>query len=130
MPKKILIVDDEKEYARMLARALEGEGYAAAVSGDSAEAVSAAKEEKPDLIIIDIMMPRISGTELRAELLKDPATQGIPILFLTGLQAPNYAARSRRQPVKTIGKSEDLKELLTAIREALGTGSSESRGRR
>ena len=66
------------------------------------------------------MMPQVGGTEVRAELMKNPVTRGIPIIFLTGLRAPQT---NRKTPIyhdlKVIGKSRDFKELLEAIQETL-----------
>ena len=119
MPQKILIVDDYPEYALMLQKKLSDEGFEAALASDGQMALDMAKSEKPDLIILDIMMPHIGGTEVRMELKKDPDTQRIPVIFLTGLKAPHSKKRSKHADVRVIGKSSDFAELLDAVREEL-----------
>ena len=119
MSKKVLIVDDFIEYAQLLQKKLKSEGFTALLAPDAETGLGLARTEGPDLIVMDIMMPGMGGTEARAELLKDPATKDIPVIFLTGLRSPH----SKKKPtagVKTIGKSNDIRELLDAIYEAIG----------
>ena len=119
MPKKILVVDDYVEFARLLENRLNAEGFEAHVAHDGASAVERVKALKPDLVILDIMMPEVGGTEVRLELMKDPSTRDIPIIFLTGLRAPQTKHKPQHFPARTIGKSRDFKELLDAIHEEL-----------
>ena len=120
MPKTILIVDDYPEFAQLLEERLKTEGYRIETAFDGSAGIEKAKALKPDLILLDIMMPQVGGTEVRAELMKEPGTRGIPIIFLTGLRAPQA---NRKTPIyhdlKVIGKSRDFKELLEAIQETL-----------
>jgi CheY-like chemotaxis protein len=116
MSKKILIVDDFPDYANLLEKSLKIEGFRTIVVHNGEEAIQKAKTEKPDLILLDIMMPGVGGTEVRIELMKDPDTKNIPLLFLTGLRAPQSKKKSTGG-IKVIGKSNDFKELLDAIRE-------------
>ena len=118
MPQTILIVDDFKDYAALLEKNLKAEGFATRVVHDGASAIRTARSDKPDLILLDIMMPDIGGTEVRIELMKDPSTKDIPILFLTGLRAPSYKNVSAGG-VKVIGKSNSYAELIQDIREEL-----------
>jgi len=119
LPKTILVVDDYVDFARLLESRLKTEGFAVEVATDGPAAVEKAKALKPDLIILDIMMPEVGGTEVRVELMKDPATREIPVIFLTGLRAPQTKHKQRNHSVRVIGKSNDFKELLEAIHEAL-----------
>jgi CheY-like chemotaxis protein len=119
MPQYILIVDDFVDYAGLLEKRLRAEGYDTLVAHDGEDGLVRVRERKPDLILLDIMMPKIGGTEMKAELMNDPALRDIPIIFLTGLRAPHSKKKSPAG-VKTVGKSNDFKELLDAITEALG----------
>ena len=119
LSKKILVVDDYVEFARLLESRLNSEGFEASVVNDGVSAIARAKTLKPDLIILDIMMPEVGGTEVRLELMKDPATRDIPIVFLTGLRAPHSKNKPQNHSAKVIGKSKDFKELLDAIHEEL-----------
>lgn len=85
MPKRILVVDDEKDVVSVLLQRLKSCGYGAASAGDGEEALRMIKNERFDLIILDIMMPAMDGTELARILKDDPKTKKIPLIFLTAL---------------------------------------------
>ena len=124
MPKTILIVDDYPDFAKLLEDRLKAEGFKTDVALDGPGGIEKAKSHKPDLILLDIMMPHVGGTEVRVELMKDPTTRDIPIIFLTGLRAPQSKRNaSIYHNLKVIGKSNDFKELLEAIRETLNNPS-------
>ncbi len=80
---KILITDDDPIIIELLQVNLEFEGYDVITAADGQEAIEQAGRELPDLIILDIMMPRMDGWTARAEMLKDPRTAGIPVIFLS-----------------------------------------------
>ena len=80
---KILIVDDEKDILEFLSYNLEKEGYQVSTALNGVLALSIAKEIKPDLIILDVMMPEMDGVSTCSELRKMPETQNSLILFLT-----------------------------------------------
>lgn len=119
MPKTILIVDDFVEYTNMLSSSLKTAGYEVLVANDGGASIRMAKEKKPDLIILDIMMPDVGGTEVRVELMKDPETKPIPIIFLTGLKAPLQKENHRHLSIPRVSKSEGLEGILKIIRETL-----------
>ena len=115
----ILVVDDYVDFARLLESRLKAEGFKTEVVNDGLLAIQKAKALKPDLIVLDIMMPEVGGNEVHVELMKDPATRDIPVIFLTGLRAPQSKHKAQNHSAKVIGKSNDFKELLDAIHEAL-----------
>lgn len=119
MPYKILIVDDFPDYRKLLEGALKAEGFDVLTAADGSVAIQMAKSERPDLIILDIMMPDVGGPEVRIELMKDLSTKSIPLIFLTGLRPPSSKSTSSAG-VKVLGKSDNLSELLSVIRELLG----------
>lgn len=80
---KILITDDDPVIIELLQVNLQFEGYDVITAADGQEAVERAHDEHPDLMILDIMMPRMDGWTARAELLKDPRTAEIPVIFLS-----------------------------------------------
>ena len=118
MPKTILVVDDFPDYVGLLEKKLRAEGFNVLTAADGPTAIQKAKAERPDLIILDIMMPDIGGPEVRIELMKDLATKSIPLIFLTGLRPP-HSKPGMSAGVRVIGKSGDFQELLNAIRETL-----------
>lgn len=79
----ILIVDDEEDLLSLLRYNLEKEGFNTVLARDGVEALDAARSEDPDLIILDIMMPRMDGIEVCRRLRKDAHLRTIPILMLT-----------------------------------------------
>jgi len=86
MSKKILIVDDNEQDRMIMKRYLFQAGYYTLFMAESGkEALAIAFNEKPDLIILDIMMPVLSGSEVGEILKNDQRTSKIPIIFLTGL---------------------------------------------
>ena len=82
---KILVVDDTEPNLRLLRALLTGAGYEVVTAGCGVEGVAAAARENPDLILLDIMMPKLSGFEVCKQLKSDPATKGIMILMVTAL---------------------------------------------
>ena len=86
MKKRILIVDDEPEFTSMLRLSLESHGYYEVREENDAEnARAAAREFDPDLVVLDIMMPVLEGSEVAAALKQDPVTRDVPVIFLTAL---------------------------------------------
>lgn len=83
MDKKILIVDDEKDILELLEFNLESEGYAIFTASDGEMALKQAATVKPDLILLDIMLPKKDGLEVLRELRASSATREIPVIFLT-----------------------------------------------
>ena len=80
---KVLVIDDEAPI-RLLCRVnLEGEGMEVVEAPDGASGLAAASKEKPDAILLDVMMPGLDGWDVAAALLEDDETAGIPIVFLT-----------------------------------------------
>ena len=83
MPKKILAVDDEKHIVRLIQVNLERQGYEVLPAYDGKEALQKVGEERPDLIVLDVMMPYMDGFEVLQNLRRDPTTRDIPVIMLT-----------------------------------------------
>ncbi len=81
--KKILVVDDERDIVECLDMNLRKRGYDTAFAYDGTEAVLAARREKPDCILLDVMLPKINGIEVCHLLKADEATQRVPVILLT-----------------------------------------------
>ena len=92
---KILLVDDSKFLRLAMGRALTRAGYETSFAADGDEALLMAGEKLPDLILLDMMLPKMSGLDVLKALKKDPATATIPVVVLTGLSQTN-AERLRK----------------------------------
>ncbi|MBC8366589.1 response regulator [bacterium] len=80
---KVLVVDDEVYILHILDFSLGAEGFDVITAADGEQALARARSERPDLIVMDIMMPRLDGYETCKRLKSDPATKDIPVLLLT-----------------------------------------------
>jgi two-component system phosphate regulon response regulator PhoB len=87
MTRKILVVDDEPDQLTLLEMNLGREGFLVRTAANGAEARAAVRAEKPDLILMDIMLPDVSGIKLAAQLKHSPDTASIPIIMLTAKDA-------------------------------------------
>ena len=85
MSKRILIVEDEPDMVAIMKLTLESKGFKVIAAYDGEEGLQKAKSEKPDLIILDVLMPKISGDDLATILKKEPETYNIPLIYLTNL---------------------------------------------
>ncbi len=83
MAKKILIVEDERDIARLLDYNLKKEGYATVLLGNGSLVQAAALKEKPDLVLLDIMLPGLDGLDVCRALKMDAVTAAIPVVMLT-----------------------------------------------
>lgn len=85
MPKKILAVDDEPSIVKLVTAALTARGYVVVPAYNGEEALDKVVLEHPDLIVCDIMMPRMDGREVQRRLAADPKTKDIPFIFLSAV---------------------------------------------
>ena len=121
MRKRILIVDDEPKVLNALELRLSAEGFEVLKATNGKEALSQALRHSPDLIILDVLLPDLDGTQVVAFLSDNPATESIPIVFLTALQNK----QEEREHGNYIGnnwifaKPFDGKELAGNIREII-----------
>jgi len=81
--KKILIVDDEPEFADMIRMRLEANGYEVVTANDGTEGLAKVREENPDLILLDVMMPNLDGFEVLKRLRRSQATVDTRVVMLT-----------------------------------------------
>ena len=84
MKTRVLVVDDDSDHREMLRAMLELKGFSVLEAGDAAQALLAAAKSRPDLILSDVAMPRMSGLALCRKLKKDPRTRGVPVILMSG----------------------------------------------
>lgn len=121
MAKVILVVDDEPVIVQVLKTGLSKYGYEIDTAFDGLQALARVQQRKPDLIVLDIMMPHMDGTEVAGRLKEDPATRHIPILFLSALWQDNSNA-SGETAHKNIGlaKPFHLADVQAKIQSLIG----------
>jgi CheY-like chemotaxis protein len=83
MAKTILVADDEPNIARLVQMSLERNGYTVVLAPDGREALKQVADSRPDLILLDVMMPHVDGFEVLEKLKGDPATRDIPVIMMT-----------------------------------------------
>ena len=120
----IMVVNDSMEFLQLMEELLTDEGYSVTLVESGGGTRAAAKQLKPDLVILDVRLPDMSGFEVLNLLRLDPETQAIPILLCTAavrdVQAQEPILRERGIPV--LFKPFDLDELLRVVREIVGDG--------
>jgi DNA-binding response OmpR family regulator len=79
----VLVADDDEDILELVAFRLERAGYEVITARDGTEALAAARERRPDLAVLDVMMPGMTGYDVTRELRGDDATRGIPVILLT-----------------------------------------------
>ncbi|NRB72128.1 MAG: response regulator [Xanthomonadales bacterium] len=84
---KVLIVDDSQLYRFKLRKLVEAKGHEALTANNGQEALAVARQEQPDIILMDIVMPGMSGYEAKRSLARDPATNHIPVIFVSSRSA-------------------------------------------
>jgi DNA-binding response OmpR family regulator len=85
MAAKILVADDATSIVTLVKATLEAKGYAVVAAYDGREALRMVEIHKPDLVILDIMMPKVDGLEVRKKLLDDPKTKDLPVIHLSAV---------------------------------------------
>ncbi len=118
--QKILVVDDEPDVLDMIVRTLEADGFRTVSAFDGLSALDLAESEQPDLVLLDIMMPMMSGYEVIEQLKSNPQTQRIPIICLTSAESITARARSRKAgAAKLIMKPFSPAELVHELHAVL-----------
>lgn len=121
MKGKILIVDDNAAIVEMLQRKLEREEYEVTGCVESTRALGICLEARPDLVILDILMPGKNGWEVMEELKAEPGTRDIPVIISTVKNRPEDIERGKElQAADHIAKPYVFSDLLDKVRAILG----------
>jgi CheY-like chemotaxis protein len=117
MSKKILIIDDEPDVLRFLEQLFQDEGYETATAADGVEGLKRLSESKPDLITLDLQMPKDTGTAFYRKMHHNNEYKDIPVIVISGIAGRHLAIR---KPVAVFDKPIDRETLLKTVKETIG----------
>lgn len=122
MTKNILVVDDEKDISASIKMLIEGIGYKAKTADDGKEALGLLKKEKFDLVLLDILMPGMSGREVAENIRNDPKLKNQKVAFLTVIQPSESGQKAieKLKPVDYFIKPIDNADFKKRLKKILG----------
>ena len=122
MPPKILIIEDEEIISELLQKKLEKEGYEITRAGDGVEGLEKMKEAKPDLILLDIVMPKKGGFEVMEEMIKNKELKSIPVIVISNSGQPVELNRAKELGATDwLIKTEfDPQEVIKKVKKQIG----------
>ncbi|MGA7928152.1 MAG: response regulator [Candidatus Sulfotelmatobacter sp.] len=123
---KVLLVEDSKFLRLSTERALTKAGYEVVCAGDGEEALRLARQHSPALVLLDMMLPKVSGPDVLKALKQDPATAGIAVMVLTSLSQKNAKALEKDGAAGFFEKSDLMlgtgpNSLVAAVQKLLNT---------
>lgn len=122
MAKKLLLIEDEEIMIGLLQKKLSQEGYEVSVARDGEEGMKAMREIKPDLILLDIVMPKMGGFEVMEEMNKDPELKKIPVIVISNSGQPVELDRAQKLGAKDwlIKTDFDPQEVIEKVIKQIG----------
>ncbi len=124
IPKKILVVEDEPDMLNFLSTFFQDNGFEVLTATDGKECFEKAKDDRPDLITLDITMPEESGVRAFRNIQETPETKDIPVIIITGISKDFkrfiHTRKKVQPPVAYMEKPIDSSELLAKVNEILG----------
>ena len=122
MPKKILFIEDEEILIDLLQKKLGQAGYNVDIARDGEEGLKKMKEDKPELILLDIIMPKKGGFEVMEDMGKDPELKDIPVIIISNSGQPVEIDRAQKLGAKDwLVKTEfDPQEVIDKIKKQIG----------
>jgi len=120
-PIKVILAEDDPTIATAYKMGLTYHGFEVIVAVDGNEALAAMREQHPDIILLDIIMPHMNGIEVLAEMRKDPKLKDLPVIILSNLDQPTDTFRASDLGAKAylIKANLSLKELIEHIDDAI-----------
>ncbi len=121
MAKKILIIEDEKIMSDLLERKLTREGYDVVITTNGEDGLIEMRKNKPDIILLDIIMPKMGGFEVMEEMNKDNALKDIPVIVISNSGQPVEIDRVKKMGAKDwLVKTEfDPQEVLEKVKKQI-----------
>ena len=121
-PKKILVVDDTPDIVQFLVVRLRSEGFDTLTAYNGFDALEITRKEKPDLIILDVMMPQLNGFQVCRKIKQDTELVHIPVIFLTAKDQPSDRFWGEEVGSSAyLTKPVDPREVAQKVHEILGT---------
>ena len=114
MKKKIMVIDDDPAVVEYLTTLFEDNGYDTCSAKDAFEGIEVAREQKPDLITLDLEMPGEWGPRFYRKMTEDPNLKNVPVVVISGLSGHKYAIN---KAVASISKPFDRDQLLKVVKE-------------
>ena len=128
--KKVLVVDDDVDIRKVVSKLVEKSGYEAIEAKNGVEGMGKVREHKPDLIILDMLMPKESGVRMYHELKTEESLKDIPVIVLSAIPKKSFlksqkvldefAGQSVPEPEAYIEKPEEPEELIALMKKILG----------
>lgn len=119
MGNKILIVDDDSEISSLVQYTLESVGHQIQICDNGREVLNVLHAYKPDLLILDVMLPGIDGYSLAGKITEDPETKNMPIIVLSALEPSRTMFQRFTQVTAFLTKPFNTDDLLEAVKTAL-----------
>lgn len=121
MANKILVADDEEEIIELIATAFERDGYSVVSVTHGSRLISMIKIEKPDILILDLLLPGTDGYSLQLQLAQDEFTKDLPVIVMTALPAARALFEKIEQVKMFVTKPFEVDVLVEKVKEILGT---------
>ena len=128
--KKVLVVDDDVDIRKVVSKLVKKSGYEAIEAKNGVEGMGKVREHKPDLIILDMLMPKESGVRMYHELKTEESLRDIPVIVLSAIPRKSFlksqkvldefAGQSVPEPEAYIEKPEEPEELIALMKKILG----------
>ncbi len=126
MAKKIVVVEDDPTVADMVQDVLKASGYDVSVCTEGGRALQTIEKVKPDLILLDLMLPGMDGHTIQAKMAEDDEKKNIPVIIVTALETSKAMFRKFRQVVAFLPKPFELNDLREKVHNALDHNTSTS----
>ncbi|MFH1033474.1 MAG: response regulator [Pseudomonadota bacterium] len=130
MAKRILVVDDEMDLRTFISTLLESNGYKAVVAENGEQGMAKVSEKKPDMITLDVMMPKESGIKMYRDIKTNPELKDIPVLIISGLARKTFLHSQKvldkfknqevPEPDGYIEKPPEPEELISEVQRLIG----------
>lgn len=122
MAKTVLIVEDEQSMQRALKNKLEHAGYAVSAANDGEKAIDALRSTRPDLVLLDLIMPKLDGISVLRQMKADDALRAVPVVILTNLSSGDKVAEAMQLGTFDflVKANYSLDDVLKKVNDRLG----------